>query len=277
MLHRSLVLGFVLSTALSGSARAVTLIDSTRIVLADTSYDVFLIDADNALDGEARTTPGPWVGAAVSASQLGDLAQATAETTQDSTVTTNDPLLDLRVAGGGAAGAAFDVNDAGQPSRAKSFGTTSIEVVFDVAAPAEIALAVSLFADLDELQIVSGDGPVDSDVVAFYSLIGANVGVVSAEGLGDVAPDGFPASDDFLFSGALAPDTYALTIGAQAEVAGFENSLGFALASFGFEMRVVPEPGAALLLAAVAGACAMRRGGARPVPGSGARTSAASR
>lgn len=251
---------------LAWPAHAVTLIESTRIVLADTSYDVFNLKADGDIDGEARTDPGPWIGAAVAASQLGDLAQATAEATQDSTIRTDAPLLDLLVSGGGAVAAGFDVLDPGQPSRAKGFGTTSIEVIFDVPSAAEIALAVSLFADLDELRIVTvGAGPVESEVVAFYSLIGANVGVVSAESLIDDAPDGFPAQEDFLFAGVLPADTYALTIAAQAEVGGFEDALGAAIASFGFEMRVVPEPAPGVLLgmAAVAWGRRVRAGAGR--------------
>ncbi len=224
------------------------MISNTRIVLADTVYDVFQLDDGGDLDADSRMEPGAWIGAAVASSGLGNVAQATAEATQDSVVTTEDPLLDLLASGGGAAGAAFDVNDPGFPSRASGFGTTSLEVVFDVTEPTEIALAVSLFAALEELIVNTGQGPVDSEVFAFFGLVGANVGLVSSGEVSDDAGDGAPVEDDFVFSGVIAPDTYALTIGAQVDVAGFEDSFGSGIASFGFELRAVPEPPLAGLL-----------------------------
>ena len=151
----SLIVCLVLFT--SGGAEALTLLSSTRTVLADTSYDIFPTTSDADQDGETRTDPGAWIGAGVAASGLVNIAQATAEATQDSTVTTTDPFTELLVSGGGAAGAAFDVNDPGFASRAQGFGTTSIEVVFDITTPKLVALAVSLLADLDELRLDGGE------------------------------------------------------------------------------------------------------------------------
>lgn len=260
----SLIVCLVLFT--SGGAEALTLLSSTRTVLADTSYDIFPTTSDADQDGETRTDPGAWIGAGVAASGLVNIAQATAEATQDSTVTTTDPFTELLVSGGGAAGAAFDVNDPGFASRAQGFGTTSIEVVFDITTPKLVALAVSLLADLDELRIISGAGPANADVFAFFALVGANVGLVASGDVFDSEDDGIAESDDFTFGGTLAPDTYALTIGAQAEVSGFENSFGFALSSFGFEMRVVPEPRLPTLLALAAIASFGAGGGRRATP-----------
>jgi hypothetical protein len=109
------------------------------------------------------------------------------------------------------------------------------------------SFAIALTAELAELSIVSGFGPVDGSFSAYARLIGAATGVHVDWRIEDSLADGAAVAQSQAFSGVLAPEPVALEIGASGFSRGFEDAVGFGTAGFGFQFLALSEPSAAAL------------------------------
>ncbi|MDJ0787687.1 MAG: hypothetical protein QNK05_12830 [Myxococcota bacterium] len=237
-------------TAAAMPAAALSLVELERSVAVATFVDADGLTSDQDSDGESTDQPGSFIEAAASSRGFGDITNAIAEAVQDSSVVLADDGLSAD--GGGSVQVGVDVMDPGFPSRALGTAETVTRIVFDVTETSRFVLGTALLADLSNLTIFSGSGPVSADVFASARLEGAVSGVVFSLEAIDSAADGAEVSRALDRSGSLQPDSYELVLEARVELLGVEDVAGSGEAGFGFAFQVVPEPDAPLLLALAA-------------------------
>jgi len=244
----SILHAFVLALVLTGSAQAAQILDLDRRVLTSSFVDAYVSTSDDDAVGHQSSQPGSFLEAAVGGSVIGDVSNAFGEAFQETDVRFESGS-GFRIQGSAGAGFGFDVHDPGYPSRAQGQADTSLTITFEVTAPLEYAFGLALSADLVELEIHSGQGPVESTVVAFARLYGLSSGFLLDLAIEDDTADGLAVEASRLLSGVLAPDVYSLEVGASTTLRGFEDSTGLAQAGFGIDFVAVPEPGSAALVA----------------------------
>jgi hypothetical protein len=149
----------------------------------------------------------------------------------------------LEAFGSGGAGMSFDILDPGEESFSEAASDSFFELVFTVDEPAAYTLTTSLSAELDELTLLAGPGPISSLIAAFVELSSSTGGVLHERTVVDVGVDDAPVEDLMRVSGVLLPDTYTIQMGAVANGAGTQDAFGDGVAAFGFDLVVsVPEP-----------------------------------
>lgn len=227
-------------------ARATSVVTIERTVLGASFVEAAEVYQASDQEGFRSDRTGSFVHAAVGGSGFGDVTNAFFEATQDTVIALAPNGFHL--GGSGAAGVEFDVNDAGFPSRGQASANSAIALVFEVTEPSEFSLAVSLSAALSRLEILSGEGPVESSLRAFARLSGAESGWLLDFFASDSTDDGVGDAQSRVLSGVLAPDTYLLEIEASAFQRGFEDAVGQGLAGFAVELVVAPEPSSSVLL-----------------------------
>ncbi len=245
----SLVVALLGALLLAASPSAATrLVDQDRLVVAHTFINVAEVWQDDHTAGRESARPGDWVEAAVSGEQLGDLARANALSVHESQLASNLPGRVLHFEGGGSAGVSFDVFDPGYPSIAMGSADSAAEIFFDVERMVPFVLSVSLLADVVELRTMSGGETSVGEANAQFSLVGANRGMVAELSILDLLDDDVSMRDETDLIGMLMPDTYWFQISASVFGEGTGNGGGDVVAGYGFDLRIVPEPGAAILL-----------------------------
>lgn len=231
----------------AGAARSATIDELSRVVLVSNFIDVSGVRTDERSEGSEFLSEGPFLEAVVDGVGFGDVANATGEALQDSNV---DPLPGggFRIEGSGSAGGVIDVNDPGFASRAVSTADSSLSIVFSVDRASPFALSVSLQAEILEASVFSSPASLATEAVAFARLVGAGGAVLFESAVSDLtAGDGADLRNESLV-GVLEPGSYLFEIAAGNELRGFSDVAALSVAGFGLDFRVVPEPGAALLL-----------------------------
>jgi hypothetical protein len=237
------ILGFVLPSGVE----AAMLLEVERVVLGSSFVDAAVVYSGSDQVGFGSAESGGFLEAAVGGARYIDVINVITEATQDSDVAIFAGG-GLRVAGSGAVGVGFDVDDPGYPSRAQGSADSTLSILFEVTSPSAFSLAVSLSAELAQLSIFSGGGPVESDLSAYARLLGLTTGTVLEVSVEDDVVDDIVATEARLISGILLPDTYLFEIGATTYLRGFEDAAGLATAGFGLDFHIVPEPGTGMLV-----------------------------
>lgn len=236
-----------LALGMPAAGGAVTVLESTRQVVVSSFVDVSGIASDTTGDGSESTTPGGFLEAVVEGTGLGDLSVATGEALQETFLETT-PGGPLRIEGGGSSGVVVDVQDPGQPSRARARSTSLLSVLFEVEEASPFALGLSMQAELAELSSFSATASVLSGVSSSFSLIGADSGTIFSFETRDETAFDTSVLDDRAINGVLAPDVYRFELLADTDLQAFENAAGFATTAWGVAFHVVPEPSTALLV-----------------------------
>ena len=255
---------FALLLLVARPAVGIVLFEVDRQVVASTAVasPPSFRDFDGA--GVDSQAPGRFFEAAVSSVGLGDVTNANAEALQDSIVELESNGM-LRAEAGASAGAAFDVFDPGFPSRALASGNTTLAFLFELEQESPISAGLALQAELIQLDVFSTPRPVSVSVHARALLVGASTGIVFERFVEDLEADGDAVTDTLSFFGTLPADTYLFEAVALTELEGFEDSVGLATSGFGFDVRIVPEPGTGALVAL--GLAALARAGRRRTGG----------
>lgn len=240
----SVVLTIVASAFPAGSAQ---ILDLDRRVISSSFVDAYQVLSKDDAVGFRSSAPGDFLEAAVGGAGVGDLTNVFAEAVQETDVLFGSGD-GFRIEGSGSSGVGFDVNDEGYPSRAQGSADTSLVLTFEVTTPLDFAISIALSAELVQLEIKSGQGPVDGTVGAFARLYGLSTGFLLDFSVEDDAADGLPVEETRTLSGILLPGTYSLEVGSSTSLRGFEDSVGLAQAGFGIDFLAVPEPSAALLV-----------------------------
>ncbi len=242
--------GLLFALLPADASRAAQILELDRRVLTSSFVDAYVTGSD--ADGVGFRSPdsGTFLEAAVGGSRIGDVTNAFGEAFQETDVRFG-PGAGFRISGSGGSGFGIDVRDPGYPSRAQGQSDTSLTILFAVTSPLEFALGLALSAELAQLDIESGDGPVSSTVSAFARLYGLASGFLLDFAIEDSSAGDLPVEDSRILTGVLAPDLYVLEVGTLTSLRGFEDSIGLAQAGFGIDFVAlpVPEPGAALLVA----------------------------
>ncbi|MBK7951973.1 MAG: PEP-CTERM sorting domain-containing protein [Deltaproteobacteria bacterium] len=246
----SLLTGLILTFLPADPTRAAQILELDRRVLVSSFVEAYVIGSDADALGFRSADPGTFLEAAVDGSLIGDITNAFGEAFQETDVRFG-PGDGFRIAGSGGSGFGIDVRDPGYPSRAQGQSDTSLTITFAVTSPLEFALGLALSAELVQLDIHSGEGPVSSTVSAFARLYGLTSGFLLDFAIEDPAEGDLPVEASRVLSGVLAPDLYVLEVGTLTSLRGFEDSIGLAQAGFGIDFVAVPvpEPGTALLVA----------------------------
>jgi hypothetical protein len=258
-----LVLPLVLPLVPTGPAHAAEILDLDRRVLTSSFVESYVSISDDDAVGFQSPDAGTFLEAAVGGSRIGDVTNAFGEAFQET-----DVRFDLgdgfRIEGSGGTGFGIDIQDPGFPSRAQGQSDTSLTITFEVTTPLEFALGLALSADLVQLEILSGAGPVSGTVSAFARLYGLSSGFLLDLAIEDDTAGGPAVEASRVLSGVLLPDVYVFELGALTALRGFEDSVGLAQAGFGVDFVAlpvpVPEPGTALLVALGLGALSSGRG-----------------
>lgn len=259
-----LFVGFTLTLGLllvpAGPVHAAQIIELDRRVITSSFVEAYVSGSDADAVGFDSAEPGAFLEAAVGGSRIGDVTNAFGEAFQETDVRFG-PGDGFRIEGSGGTGFGIDIQDPGFPSRAQGQSDTSLTITFEVTTPLEFALGLALSADLVQLEILSGAGPVSGTVSAFARLYGLSSGFLLDLAIEDDTAGGPAVEASRVLSGVLLPDVYVLELGALTALRGFEDSVGLAQAGFGvdFVALPVPEPGPALLVALGLGALSAGR------------------
>ncbi|MFO0687834.1 MAG: PEP-CTERM sorting domain-containing protein [Myxococcota bacterium] len=222
------------------------IVDLDRRVVSSSLVDAYQsLSKDDAV-GFRSSAPGTFLQAAVGGTGVGDLTNVNAESVQETEVRFG-PGEGFLIRGSGSAGVGFDVNDPGYPSRAQGSADSSLTITFEVTSPIAFTLGIALSAELPQLEVLSGEGPVDGLVAAFARLYGPT-GFLLDFSIEDDDVDGLPVEETRTLSGILVPGIYGFEVGTSTSLRGFENSVGLGQAGFGLDFLAVPEPTSALLL-----------------------------
>lgn len=246
----TLLTGLIFAFLPADPTRAAQILELDRRVLTSSFVEAYVIGSDADAVGFRSPDPGTFNEAAVDGSLIGDITNAFGEAFQETDVRFG-PGDGFRIEGSGGSGFGIDIQDPGYPSRAQGQSDTSLTITFAVTSPLEFALGLALSAELVQLDIHSGEGPVSSTVSAFARLYGFSSGFLLDFAIEDPTAGDLAVEDSRVLSGVLAPDLYVLEIGTLTSLRGFEDSIGLAQASFGIDFVAlpVPEPGSALLVA----------------------------
>lgn len=253
-----LVILVISSVSCVHAAHALTLVDLERSVEAASTANLFSTASQEDQAASSSGATGPFLEASVTSATIALLSQARSEALQDSSVRLSAGGA-LIADGSGSVIGGVDVDDPGFASRAGGSALASAEIVFELTDPAEYVLAVSVLADLVDLTVVSGDATATADLLARFSLVGAASGEIASGARFDDAADGMPVEDDFFSSGVLAPDLYVLLLESSLQLEATEDAFASGTAGYGFDFRVVPEPGTGSLLLAGLVALVRRR------------------
>lgn len=228
-------------------AGAAQILEIDRRVISSSFVDAYQVLSQDDAVGFRSTAQGVFLEAAVGGTGVGDYTNVFAEAVQETDVRfgSGDGFL---IRGSGSAGVGFDVNDEGNPSRAQGSADSTLVIIFEVTTPLDFAVSIALSAELVQLEIKSGQGPVDGGVGAFARLTGLSSGFLLDFSVEDVEADGLPVEETRTLAGLLLPGTYSLEVGGSSSLRGFEDSVGLGQAGFGIDLLAVPEPSAALLV-----------------------------
>ena len=263
-LFSSLFIALLLALAPASPARAAEILELDRRVITSSFVDAYVSGSDSDEVGFGSADPGEFLEAAVGGSRIGDVTNAFGEAFQETGVRFG-PGEGFRIEGSGGSGFGIDIQDPGFPSRAQGQADTSLTITFEVASPLEYALGISLSAELVQLEILSGAGPVSGTVAAFARLYGLSSGFLLDLAIEDTTAGDLAVESSRVLTGVLAPDVWVLEVGTLSALRGFEDSVGLAQAGFGLDFVAlpIPEPGPALLLAIGLGALSAGRGARR--------------
>jgi hypothetical protein len=231
----------------SGAAFAQSLDAQARTTTAGAFYFVEGISSDTAFDGKVAPGFGLFNEATAVTTGVAGVSVGVGESVQTTDIQLSDGVL--TTSGSGSAGAAFDVNGPGFSSSASGSGQTTFDLLFTIDEPTHYGIGVALQAELIELSRLVGGVSATGSASASFELRGENLGTIFALAILDDDADGLLLTDSLTTSGVLGPDTYQISLSASTQLDGVANALGEAVAGFGFDLTIAPEPLAPALAA----------------------------
>ena len=178
----------------SAGASSLTIDSQIRSIVADG----FVEDAGEGFDEDIVVLDELGLGAfdsrvdADASYESLDVGFAAATGTQTTEINLQVVNSRLEAFGSGGDGMSFDILDPGEESFSEAASDSFFELVFTVDEPAVYTLTTSLSAELDELTLLAGPGPISSLIAAFVELSSSTGGVLHERTVVDVGVEGVP-------------------------------------------------------------------------------------